>query len=331
MKSALITGYTGQDGSYLAELLLSKGYKVTGFVRRLSHQDFSNVKSTKDDVKLVYGDMLDNPSIVNLISGGGFDEIYNLAAQSSPGESFRQPFYTAEVVGLGAHRIFEAVKQYSPMTKVYQASTSEMFGWVKEIPQTEETLLNPANPYAVSKLYAHNMAKIYRKQGVFVACGILFNHESERRGLQFITQKVAYGAACAFLHINDSEALNEENEPIFKDGKLALGNLDAQRDWGYAPDYVEAMWMILQQETPDDFIVSTGEVRTIRDLCEAAFGAVNLKWEDYVVIDKRFIRPTETGPLLGNPAKIKKIGWKPKISFEEMIKLMVKSNISKLK
>lgn len=331
-KKALITGITGQDGSYLAEYLLDQGYSVYGLVRRLSNPNFQNIKHLIGAINLVYGDMTDNPSLCKIIADGQFDEIYNLAAQSSPSESFRQPFITADIVGMGAHRLYEAVKCYSPQSKIYQASTSEMYGWVKEIPQKETTQFNPANPYAVSKLYAHSMAKIYRKMGLYIACGILFNHESERRGLQFVSQKIAYGVACISLGIRNSQALNEENEPIVKDGKIKLGNLDAERDWGYAPDYVRAMHLFLQQPNCDDYIVATGQKHTIREFCKAAFNAVGIEdWERFIEVDPRFVRPTETGPLIGDPSKAQSIGWTRNVCFEELVKRMVQNNINKLK
>lgn len=329
---ALITGIDGQDGSYLAEFLIEKGYEVTGVVRRTANPNYQNIKHLLGVVKLVFGDLTDFTSLIKIVKEGQFDEIYNLAAQSSPAESFKQPFLTADINGIGSHRLFEAIYSYSPQSKVYQASTSEMFGWVKEIPQNEDTNFNPANPYAVSKLYAHNMAQIYRKKGLFISCGILFNHESERRGLQFVSQKIAYGVACISLGIKNSPALNEENEPLVKNGKISLGNMDAERDWGYAPDYVRGMWLILQQEKADDYIIATGEKHTIRDFVKKSFETIGIEnWEDYITIDQRFMRPTETGPLIGNPEKIKKLGWETEVKFDKLVEIMVKYNIEKLK
>jgi len=333
-KTALITGITGQDGSYLSELLLEKGYRVHGIVRKTSNTTFENISHIQNDLDLIYGDLLDPASLVHVFRRTGkVDEVYNLGAQSLPGLSFKIPTYTADVTGLGAQRLFEAVKEYSPEAKVYQASSSELFGWVKEKPQTEETPFNPANPYAASKQYAHTIAQIYNKSyNMFIACGILFNHESPRRGLGFVTQKVAYAAACAKLGIKTSRHLNEEGEPIVKNGKVALGNLDASRDWGYSKDYVEAMWLMLQQKKPDIFVIATGKLKSIRDLCKAAYSHVGLDWEKYVVTDERFMRPTETGPLIGDPSKAKKIlKWEPKLTFEELIALMVDTNVAKLK
>jgi len=332
-KKALITGCTGQDGSYLAELLLKKGYEVSGIVRKTSHEDYANIGHIQDDLKLFQGDLLDPVSLREIIQKVGPDEVYNLASQSHPSESFKQPIHTAEITGIGAHRVLDATLDVNPKTKFYQASSSEMFGWVREIPQDEETPFNPANPYAAAKLYAYCMTKIYRKSyNMFATNGILFNHESPRRHLGFVTQKVAYAAACASLGIKNSEHLNEEGELVVKDGKVSLGNLEAKRDWGYAGDYVEAMWLMMQADEPDDFVVATGETHTIQELCEEAFSYVDLDWKDHVVVDKRFIRPTETGPLIGNPAKAKKIlGWEPKTKFKELVKIMVEAHLARLK
>jgi len=332
-KKVLITGITGQDGSYLAELLLKKGYEVSGIVRKTSHEDYANIGHIQDELKLFQGDLLDPVSLREIIQKVAPDEVYNLASQSHPSESFKQPIHTAEITGIGAHRVLDATLDVNPKTKFYQASSSEMFGWVREIPQTEETPFNPANPYAAAKLYAFAMTKIYRKSyNMFATNGILFNHESPRRHLGFVTQKVAYAAACASLGIKNSEHLNEEGELVVKDGKVSLGNLESKRDWGYAGDYVEAMWLMMQADEPDDFVVATGETHTIQELCEEAFSYVNLDWKDYVIVDKRFIRPTETGPLIGNPAKAKKIlGWEPKTKFKELVKIMVEAHLARLK
>jgi GDPmannose 4,6-dehydratase len=333
MKKALITGITGQDGSYLAEFLLKKGYKVSGLVRKTSNRAYDNISHIQEDLTLIQADLLDPISIREAIQQVMPDEIYNLASQSHPAESFRQPIHTAEITGLGAHRVLDATLDIVPKAKFYQASSSEMYGWVKEIPQSEDTPFNPANPYAAAKLYAHDTTRIYRKSyNMFAATGILFNHESPRRHLGFVTQKVAYAAACAKLHIKNSEHLNESGELIVKKGKVALGNLEAKRDWGFAGDYVEAMWLILQEKKPDDFVIGTGETHTIKELCEEAFSYVGLNWRDYVIIDKRFIRPTETGPLVADPSKAKKIlKWTPKTSFEELVKLMVDTWLARLK
>lgn len=332
-KKALITGITGQDGSYLAEFLLNKKYEVSGIVRKTSHEDYANIGHIQEDLKLYQGDLLDPVSLREIIQKVEPDEVYNLASQSHPSESFKQPIHTAEITGIGAHRVLDATLDVNPKTKFYQASSSEMFGWVREIPQSEETPFNPANPYAAAKLYAFCMTKIYRESyDMFATNGILFNHESPRRHLGFVTQKVTYAAACAKLEIRNSQHLNEEGELVVKDGKVSLGNLEAKRDWGFAGDYVEGMWKIMQADKPDDFVLATGETHSIQELCEEAFKYVGLNWEDHVTVDKRFIRPTETGPLVGNPAKAKKIlGWEPKTKFKELVALMVDAHLARLK
>lgn len=331
-KEALITGITGQDGSYLAEHLLDQGYKVTGTIRTKTDEVYPNVAHIQKDIKLIWADLLDGVSLVEALKATQPDEVYNLASQSAPGESWKLPIHTAEITALGAQRVFAAVHQICPQARVYQASSSEMYGWVREIPQNEETPFNPANPYAASKLYAHSIAQIYRSSyDMFVACGILFNHESPRRGLGFVTQKVAYGAACAKLGITTSPHLNELGEPVVRDGKVALGNLDAKRDWGFAGDYVRAMWLVLQQEKPEDYVIATGETHTIKELCEVAFRSVGLNWEDHVQVDQRLVRPTETGPLVGDPTKAKKkLGWEPKVKFAELVSMMVKAHLARL-
>ncbi len=332
-KKALITGITGQDGSYLAELLLKKGYDVSGTVRKTSHEDYANIGPIQDDLKLFQGDLLDPISLREIIQKVYPDEVYNLASQSHPAESFKQPIHTAEITAIGAHRVLDATLDVNPKAKFYQASSSEMYGWVKEIPQNEDTPFNPANPYAAAKLYAHAMTRIYRKSYNMFACnGILFNHESPRRHLGFVTQKVTYGAACAKLGIKNSEHLNEEGELIVRDGKVTLGNLEAKRDWGYAGDYVEAMWMMMQHSEPDDFVIATGETHSILELCEEAYSYVGLDYKDYTKVDKRFIRPTETGPLVGDASKAKKVlGWTPKTNFKQLVHLMVDAQLARLK
>jgi len=332
-KVALITGLTGQDGSYLAEFLLKKGYEVAGLVRRSSHMLYPNIARIQDELNLIQADLLDPVSLREAIQAVKPDEVYNLASQSHPAESFRQPIHTAEITAIGAHRVLDAALDIVPKTKFYQASSSEMFGWVKEIPQNEETPFNPANPYAASKLYAHNMTKIYRASyKMFASTGILFNHESPRRHMNFVTQKVTYGVACAKLGIKNSEHLNEEGEPIVKNGKVALGNLDAKRDWGFAGDFVEAMWLILQQPKPDDFVIGTGETHTIRELCEEAFGYAGLDYQKYIYVDPRFVRPTETGPLIADSSKAKRVlGWRPRVTFKGLVAMMVDAHLARLK
>lgn len=332
-KVALITGITGQDGSYLAEFLLKKNYTVAGTVRKTSNVRYDNIGHIQDELQLIQADLVDPISLREAMQKVKPDEVYNLASQSHPAESFRQPIHTAEITAIGAHRVLDAVLDVVPKSKFYQASSSEMFGWVREIPQNEETPFNPANPYAAAKLYAHAITRIYRKSyNMFAANGILFNHESPRRHLGFVTQKVTYAAACAKLGIKTSEHLNEEGEPIVKGGKVALGNLQAKRDWGYAGDYVEAMWLILQHDEPDDFVIGTGETHTIQELCEESYGYAGLNWKDYIVVDQRFVRPTETGPLVADPSKAKKVlGWTPKTTFRDLVRLMVDAQIARLK
>lgn len=332
-KTALITGITGQDGAYLSEFLLDKNYQVVGLYRRSSHDLPNNITHLLSEIKLVKGDLTDPVSLVEAIKFAQPDEIYSLAAQSHVAESWRTTSQTLEVTGHGPLRLFDAVRQVGSNAKIYQASSSEMFGKPVEIPQTEKTPFYPANPYAAFKLMAHNLAHIYRDSyGMFIACGILFNHESPRRGMGFVTQKVAYGAACAKLGIKNSLYLNEENEPIVKNGKLAMGNLESKRDWGFAGDYVEAMWMLLQQKTPSDYIVATGETHTIRELCEEAYRYVGLDYKKYVFTDQKFVRPVETGPLIGDPSKIKReLGWAPKTTFKQLVKIMVDAHLAKLR
>lgn len=332
-KKAFITGITGQDGSYLAEFLLKKGYEVSGIIRRTSSLLYPNIEHIQDELQLFQGDLLDPISLRENMQKVKPDEVYNLASQSHPSESFKQPIHTAEITAIGAHRVLDATLDVVPHAKFYQASSSEMFGWVKEIPQSEDTPLNPANPYAAAKLYAYAITRIYRKSyKMFATNGILFNHESPRRNLGFVTQKVTYAAACAKLGIKNSEHLNEEGEPIVKNGKVALGNLEAKRDWGFAGDFVEGMWLIMQQDEPDDFVIGTGETHTIKELCVEAFNYIGENWEDYVEVDKRFIRPTETGPLVANPAKAKRVlGWEPKTNFESLVHMMVDAHIARLK
>lgn len=332
-KTALITGIIGQDGSYLAEFLLSKNYHVAGLIRKTSQDNPINIAHLIGEIELVRGDLTDSVSLLEAIKKVKPDEIYNLAAQSYPGESWRIPIQTGDITGLGAQRVFEAARQANSKAKIYQASSSEMFGKVKEIPQNENTPFNPANPYAAAKLYAHSIARIYRESfKAFISCGILFNHESPRRGLGFVTQKVTYGAACAKLGIKTSSALNEEAEPVVKDGKIALGNLAAKRDWGFAADYIEAMWLMLQQPKPDDFVIATGETHTIEELCQEAFQFVGLDYKKHVYTDPRFVRPTETGPLTGDASKAKRVlGWVPKTSFKQLVKIMVDAHLAKLK
>ncbi|MFA4941340.1 MAG: GDP-mannose 4,6-dehydratase [Patescibacteria group bacterium] len=318
MKKALITGITGQDGSYLAELLLSKNYQVFGLERRSSTKNRTNIEKIEKDINFVSGDLTDQHSLTRAITASEPDEVYNLAAQSFVKESWEQPEYTGNVTGLGALRVLEAIRQVNPKMKYYQASSSEMFGQVQETPQNEKTPFYPRSPYGVAKLYAHWITVNYRESyNIFACSGILFNHESERRGMEFVTRKITDGVARIKLGLQD---------------KLYLGNLDAKRDWGYAPEYVEAMWMMLQQEKPEDFIIATGETHSVKEFVEAAFRAVDLDWKKYVEIDERFKRPAEVYSLIGDASKAReKLGWKPKVNFSELVSIMVEADLKRLK
>lgn len=333
MKSALITGITGQDGSFLAELLLEKGYRVFGFARRDSWFQPNNASHLAGRIEVLFGDMAEGVDIASAIQEAKPDEIYSLASQSRPGESWARAPETLLVNGMGAIRLFETVRHNCPACRVYHASSSEMFGQVSITPQNEQTPFNPVSPYAATKVYAHQMAKIYLESyGLYIANGILFNHESERRPLHFLTQKVAYGAACAALEISDSPDLNEMGKPIVQHGKLALGNLEIARDWGYAGDFVRAMWLMLQQERPDNFVIGTGRLHTLRGLCETAYRSVGKDWRESVVSDPALVRPLESGQTLADPSKaFKQLGWEPTISFDEMVKKMVEAQMLRLK
>ncbi len=332
MKRALITGITGQDGSFLAELLLEKGYQVYGLVRQESWYRPNCATHLGKNIELLFGDVTEGVDVSSAVHEARPDEIYNLASQSRPGESWARAPETLLVNGLAAVRLFEAVRHSSRACRVYHASSSEMFGQTLVAPQNEETPFNPVNPYAAAKVYAHQMARIYRESyGLFIASGILFNHESERRPLHFLTQKVAYGAACAALGIKESPDRNERGRPIVEGGRLALGNLEIARDWGYAPDFVRAMWLILQQEKADDFVIGTGKLHTLRSLCEIAYRSVGCDWQDCVISDPAFVRPLEPGRALANPSKANELlGWQPTISFETMVKRMVDAQIQRL-
>lgn len=332
MKRALITGVTGQDGSYLAELLSQKGYTVFGLARRESWLKPNLASHLADRIEIVFGDINEGVDLANALNRAQPDEIYNLASQSRPSESWPRPAETLLLNGLSPVRLFEAVRKEHPECRLYHASSSEMFGKTPIAPQDENAPLEPANPYAAAKVYAHQMAKIYRESyGLYIASGILFNHESERRPLSFLTQKVAYGAACAKLGIFNSPDLNETGRPIVENGRLALGNLEVERDWGYAPDYVEAMWLILQQDTASDFVIGSGQSRSLKDLCEIAYRSVGCHWQDCVVSDPDLVRPLEPSRLIANASKANKVlGWQPKVSFEEMIGRMVGAQIERL-
>lgn len=316
-KRALITGITGQDGSYLGEFLLEKGYEVYGIVRRSSTVSFERIEHYQDKITLIPGDLLDQNSLFEAIKQVQPDEVYNLAAQSFVPTSWNQPVLTGEFTALGVTRLLEAIRHLKPDARFYQASSSEMFGKVVEVPQTEKTPFYPRSPYGVAKVYGHWITVNYRESYNLFACsGILFNHESPRRGLEFVTRKITHGAA------------------MIKKGfakELRLGNLDAKRDWGFAGDYVRAMWMMLQQDEPDDYVVSTGENHSVKEVCEIAFGHLGLNWRDYVVVDERYFRPAEVDVLLGNPEKArKKLGWKPEVSFEQLIVMMTDADMKRL-
>jgi GDPmannose 4,6-dehydratase len=333
MKRALITGITGQDGSFLAELLLEKGYRVFGLARRESWHRPNSASHLAGRIEVLFGDMSEGVDIASAIQYAKPDEIYNLAGQSRPSESWARAPETLLVNGLGAIRLFETARHNCPACRVYHASSSEMFGQVSLTPQNEQTPFNPVNPYAATKVYAHQMVKIYRESyGLYIASGLLFNHESERRPLHFLTQKVAYGAACAALGISESPELNEIGRPIVEQGKLALGNLEIARDWGYAGDFVWAMWLMLQQERPGDFVIGTGQLHTLKDLCETAYRHVGKDWRDSVVSEPSLVRPLESGQTLADPAKAQRLlGWKPTVSFEEMVTKMVAAQVLRLK
>jgi GDPmannose 4,6-dehydratase len=322
MKKALITGITGQDGSYLAELLLSKGYEVYGIIRRSSSFNTARIDRIYEDphvptahLHLIHGDLNDASSLNRIVRTVRPDEVYNLGAQSHVRVSFDIPEYTAEVTGLGTIRLLEAIRESGIETKFYQASSSEMFGKVKEVPQRETTPFYPRSPYGVAKVYAYWATVNYREAYQLFACnGILFNHESPRRGETFVSRKITRAAARIKLGLQH---------------EVYLGNLDAKRDWGYAQDYVEAMWMMLQQDEPDDYVIAMGETHTVRELLGLAFGHLGLEWEQYVKIDPRYYRPTEVDMLIGDASKAKKrLGWQPKVSFKELISLMVESDLA---
>ncbi|MFN0163512.1 MAG: GDP-mannose 4,6-dehydratase [Burkholderiales bacterium] len=329
-RRALITGITGQDGRLLAEFLLARGYEVAGFGRRASILARPELKPLFGKLALLFGDLNQSEDIVEALQRFEPHEVYNLAAQSAPGESWNRSLATGEVTGLGAHRLFEAVRRFAPACRVYQASSSEMFGKVLESPQTETTPFNPSNPYAVAKAYAHMMAHVYRQGfGMFISCGILFNHESPYRPMRFLSQKIAHGAACAKLGITRSPWLDEEGEPVVRDGRLVLGNLDAQRDWGSARDSVDAMWRMLQHGEPDDFVIGTGQLRSVREMCDCAYTHVGLPWQDHVVSDPRLLRPAETGATVANPVKAAQVlGWRPSFGFAAMMSEMVDAALS---
>lgn len=314
VKRALISGITGQDGSYLAEFLLDKGYEVYGMVRRSSMEKFDRIEHIKDQIQIRQADLLDQFSLIKLVDDVQPDEVYNLAAMSFVPTSWNQPVLTAEFTAIGVTRMLEAIRAVNPQIKFYQASSSEMFGKVKEIPQKETTPFYPRSPYGVAKVYGHWITVNYRESyDIFGVSGILFNHESPRRGLEFVTRKVTYNAARIKLGLQ-------------KD--LKIGNLDSKRDWGYAGDYVRAMWLMLQQDQAEDYVIATGETHSVRELVEIAFSYFNLDYKDFVKVDERFIRPAEVDLLIGDASKAKKIlGWQPEVSFEKLIQMMAEADL----
>lgn len=314
MPTALVTGITGQDGSYLAEMLLEQGYKVIGMVRRTSTINFDRIRHIQERVEVVQGDLLDQMSLISILQEHRPSEVYNLAAQSFVPTSFTQPVLTGEFTALGVTRILDAIRIVDPSIRFYQASSSEMFGKVQEVPQRESTPFYPRSPYGVAKVYGHWITVNYRESyDIFACSGILFNHESPRRGLEFVTHKITNAVARIKLGLDD---------------ELRLGNLEARRDWGYAPDYVRAMWLMLQQDAPDDYVVATGETHSVQEFVEEAFGFVDLDWQKYVVQDPKFYRPAEVDLLVGDPAKAgERLGWEPSVSFRELVQLMVKADL----
>jgi GDPmannose 4,6-dehydratase len=317
-RRALITGITGQDGSYLAEFLLSQGYEVVGMVRRSSTVNFERIAHIQDRLTLVAGDLLDEASMVGVLREHRPHEVYNLAAQSFVQTSWGQPVLTGEVTALGVTRLLDALRLTDPEARFYQASSSEMFGKVHEVPQNEHTAFYPRSPYGVAKVYGHWITVNYRESyGMHASSGILFNHESPRRGLEFVTRKVSRGVARIKLGL---------------DTELRLGNLDAKRDWGFAGDYVRAMWLMLQQDEPSDFVIATGETHSVRELCEVAFSRAGLRWEDHVVVDERFFRPAEVDLLVGDPSRARStLGWKTEVGFVELVEMMVDADIDALR
>ncbi len=314
-RRALILGVTGQDGSYLAEFLLEKGYDVTGIARRTSTVPFARIEHIQDHINLISGDLLDQCSLIGILSEVRPHEVYNLAAQSFVPTSWQQPVFTGEVTGLGVTRVLEAIRTVDAGIRFYQASSSEMFGKVREVPQSEKTPFYPRSPYGVAKVYGHWITVNYRESyGLYAVSGILFNHESPRRGFEFVTRKISHEVARIKLGLTD---------------KVALGNLDAKRDWGFAGDYVRAMWLMLQQDEPNDYVIGTGETHSVQRLCEVAFSHVGLDWRSHVVQDPRFMRPAEVDLLVADPSKARRmLGWEPEISFEELVRMMVDADMA---
>jgi GDPmannose 4,6-dehydratase len=315
MPKALITGVDGQDGSYLAKLLLEKGYEVVGMVWRLTPEPFLLIEDLRDDIVIMRGDLVDQSGLVDMMEKQQPDEVYNLAAQSFVPLAWRQPVLTGDITGLGVARLLDAVRLVKPQARFYQASSSEMFGKVRETPQNEQTPFHPRNPYGIAKAYAHWLVDNYRDAyGLFACSGILYNHESPHRGMNFVTRKITNTAARIKLGLAN---------------ELRLGNMESRRDWGYAKDYVKAMWLMMQQDEPDDYVIGTGVTRSVRDVCETAFSYLGLEYGDYVVVDERFYRPLEPTQLVADPSKARRVlGWEPTVAFEELIRLMVEADLA---
>lgn len=333
VKKALIVGVSSQDGSYLAEFLLEKGYEVTGTIRHTTNFYHENINHLYGKIAIETVDLLDNASINDAVIKTKPDEVYNLAAQSVPADSWSQPFYTGEITALGPVRVLEAVRRHAPHAKFYQATSREIYGNIASGSANEFTLVDANNPYGIAKAYAHMMMRCYRESfGMFACGGILFNHESPRRGLHFVTRKITAGVACIKNNVQHMP-MNELGEPLVdKDGKLHLGWLDAPRDWGYAKEYIEAMWLMLQNDEPKDYVIGTNTSYTVRDFCKVAFAHVGLTWEDHVYSNKKLMRPTEIKDLKGDYSLAKKeLGWKPKTSFEDLVKLMVDEDLQRFK
>jgi GDPmannose 4,6-dehydratase len=317
-QTAVITGITGQDGSYLAEFLLARGYRVVGMVRRASTENFQRIEHVRDRIELYQADLLDQSSLADVLAQVRPDEVYNLAAMSFVPTSWQQPVLTAEFTAVGVTRLLDALRHRCPTARFYQASSSEMFGKVREVPQTEATPFHPRSPYGVAKVYGHHLTVNYRESyGMFACSGILFNHESPRRGLEFVTRKISDGVARIKLGLTQ---------------ELRLGNLQAKRDWGFAGDYVRAMWLMLQQDEPDDYVVGTGETHSVQEFVEIAFGQVDLDWREHVIIDPKFHRPAEVDLLLSGPAKARRVlGWEPQVDFDRLVRMMVDADLAALR
>lgn len=331
-KKALIIGVSSQDGSYLADFLLEKGYDVTGTIRRTTNYYHPNITHLYGKINIEAADLIDSESIINAVKKSQPDEVYNIAAQSIPGDCWIQPFYTGEVTALGPVRVAEAIRHFAPNAKFYQATSREIFGNINAESATEETLFDANNPYGIAKAYAHMMVRSYRESyGMFACGGILFNHESPRRGLHFVTRKITAGVACIKNNVKNPP-MNEIGEPLVQDGKLHMGDISMKRDWGYAKEYVEAMWLMLQQDKPKDYVIGTNTTYSVEDACRVAFDHVGLNWKDHVVSNEKLFRPTEIKELKGDYSSAKKdLGWEPKTSFEDLINLMVDADLERFK